>query len=64
MLTCTGTTNYKAPEMFCGGGYTALIDEWGAGVILYEMVEKHIPFGHEYLAERIDSIQKIDYQTG
>lgn len=63
MLTVTGSTNYKAPEMFSGGCYDELIDEWAVGVTLYEMVERHIPFEHEYLAERIESICRIDYKT-
>lgn len=35
MMTDTGTTEYKAPEMFSGGKYLENIDEWGAGIALY-----------------------------
>lgn len=61
MLTNTGTPDYKAPELYEGGGYTHAIDLWAAGVILFEMVEKRLPFQNEYLSETIRSITDIDY---
>ena len=56
MMTDTGTTQYKAPEMFSGGKYTEIIDEWGVGVVLFEIVERRLPFLSEY---QVDSIQNI-----
>lgn len=64
MMTVTGTTNYKAPEMFEGHRYTELVDEWSVGVVLYKLVEKHVPFNQEYLADRVEAIRRIDYDTG
>jgi serine/threonine protein kinase len=63
MMTDTGTTGYKAPEMLEGGKYTENIDEWAAGVVLYEMVEKRLPFKKEYLRDSIQSILEIDYEA-
>lgn len=50
MLTCTGTLQYKAPEMFRGGFYDELIDEWALGVTLYYLVSRRTPFESDYIA--------------
>ena len=64
MLTNTGTPDYKAPELYEGGSYTQAIDLWAAGVVLFEMVEKRLPFRRDYLADTIQSIIEIEYQLG
>jgi len=64
MITSTGTTEYKAPEMYEGGKYTESIDLWATGVVLYEMVERRLPFSKEYLNDSIQSILEIKYVEG
>ena len=57
MMTCTGTLQYKAPELFRGGGYDELIDEWAVGVTIYELMTGRKPFDSEYKATIIDNIE-------
>lgn len=64
MMTNTGTCEYKAPEIYEGGKYTEGIDVWALGVVLFEMVEKRLPFNKEYLSDTIQSIIEIDYEEG
>jgi serine/threonine protein kinase len=64
MLTNTGTDDYKAPELYEGGSYTQAIDLWAAGVVLFEMVEKRLPFREEYLLNTIRNIIEIVYIEG
>lgn len=45
--TMTGTSNYMAPEIIEGKGYTQYIDLWALGVILYECSCGPSPFGDE-----------------
>ena len=49
MMTFTGTTLYKAPEMVNGGFYTEKIDQWAAGVTLYKLITGKTPFESPYL---------------
>ena len=37
MLTKTGTTQYKSPEMF-GFFYTESVDMWALGIIVFELL--------------------------
>ena len=39
-----GTPYYMAPEMIRGEAYTAQIDVWSLGVLLYYSVSGHLPF--------------------
>lgn len=69
MLTATGTLQYKAPQMFTGGGYTEMVDSWAVGVSLYEMITGVTPFQtdkEEYLQDIIHSIlhKEINMQYG
>jgi len=64
MLTNTGTPDYKAPELYEGGSYSQLIDLWAVGVMLFEMVEKRLPFRREYLSDTIRSIVEVEYELG
>ena len=57
MMTCTGTLQYKAPELFRGGGYDELIDEWAVGVTIYELMTGKKPFDSEYKATIIENIE-------
>lgn len=61
MMTNTGTIQYKAPEMLEGGLYTEGVDEWAAGIVLYEMIEGRLPFSSEYLTDTIKNITEIEY---
>jgi len=62
MLTNTGTPDYKAPELYEGGSYTHAIDLWAAGVVLFEMVEKRLPFRKDYLTDTIKCIMDIEVE--
>ena len=33
-----GTLEYKAPEMLIGSSYNESVDNWAAGVVLYELI--------------------------
>lgn len=44
MMTNTGTLYYKAPELFRGGCYDELVDEWAAGVTIYKLIAGVTPF--------------------
>lgn len=44
MLTITGTLNYRAPQMFLGGGYDEKVDIWAAGITLYQLITGKTPF--------------------
>ena len=37
MMTKTGTVAFSAPEIFLARAYTAQVDIWSAGVVLYMM---------------------------
>lgn len=39
-----GTLEYKAPEMLIGSSYNESVDNWAAGVVLFELVEGRTPF--------------------
>lgn len=56
MITNTGTCEYKAPEIYAGGNYTESVDLWATGVLMYELIEKRLPFDREYLSDTIQCI--------
>lgn len=62
MMTNTGTCEYKAPEIYEGGFYTESIDLWAVGVVLFELVERRLPFHEEYVTDTIHSIIEINYK--
>jgi serine/threonine protein kinase len=39
-----GTLTYIAPEMLLCQGYTAAVDLWGAGILMYQMLCGELPF--------------------
>lgn len=57
MMTCTGTLQYKAPQLFRGGIYDELIDEWAVGVTIYQLLTGRKPFHSDYNATIIDNIE-------
>lgn len=38
-----GTSNWIAPEIICGKGYSSKVDIWAVGVLILEMTEKRPP---------------------
>ena len=36
-----------APEMFNGKGYSYNVDLWSLGIVLYELLEGHVPYGDD-----------------
>jgi serine/threonine protein kinase len=46
-----GTTQYMAPEMLTGNGYTCMVDVWSLGILFYEMLTGDIPFGGDSYEE-------------
>ncbi|KAH3764585.1 serine/threonine-protein kinase ATG1b [Pelomyxa schiedti] len=62
MTTC-GTPLYEAPEILQGSHrYTAAVDLWSAGVIIFEIVTGSVPFpgrNHRDLIHLIDTTQPV-----
>ncbi|CAE7026881.1 egl-4 [Symbiodinium sp. CCMP2592] len=44
-FTLVGTTHYMAPEVMRGKGYGLEVDVWALGIVLYELLCGHLPFG-------------------
>ncbi len=45
MCTPTGTSFYKAPEIWQAGGFTEKVDMWACAIILYEAFNGKPPYG-------------------
>ena len=56
--TICGCLYYMAPEVLMKKPYTAKVDIWALGVILYEMTFGHVPFDGESSEEILKSISK------
>lgn len=56
--TIAGTLAYMAPEVLRGEVATARSDVWALGVLLYEMVSGHLPFGGENRTDVVTAIVK------
>ena len=52
-----GTRAYSAPEIFEKKGYREKVDEWSAGVIMFNMLTGYEPFVGKTPSQRIDSIR-------
>ncbi len=43
-MSAIGTPHYMAPEILRGDRYSASADVWAFGVLVFELVERQIPF--------------------
>uniref|UniRef100_A0A6B2LA04 Protein kinase domain-containing protein n=1 Tax=Arcella intermedia TaxID=1963864 RepID=A0A6B2LA04_9EUKA len=61
----TGTTQYKAPEMFPPAKYTKAVDLWAVGITIYVCLTGRFVWAGEADDEVLDSIQsyRIDYDN-
>jgi serine/threonine-protein kinase len=55
-----GTIKYMSPEQARGLSVDARTDIWSLGVVLYEMVTGHVPFGGDTTSDVIASILKME----
>ena len=62
LRTCCGTPAYVAPEILKGKGYTAAVDMWSLGVILYVLLCGFPPFQHENTTKLFKLIQRAEYE--
>ena len=53
-----GTVPYMSPEQACGAPVDKRTDIWNVGVVLYEMVTGHAPFGGDTPSEVMTSIRE------
>lgn len=51
-FTMVGTDHYMAPEVMRGKGYGLEVDVWALGIILYELMCGHLPFGDNSESQR------------
>jgi serine/threonine protein kinase/ActR/RegA family two-component response regulator len=58
-ITVVGTFYYRAPEITHYKEYSTKIDIWSAGVVLYELIMKRVPFEGESkeIMRKIDSME-------
>lgn len=45
--TLVGTSEYMAPEVILGTGYTNVVDWWALGIIMHEFLLGPLPFGRD-----------------
>ncbi|PFH34585.1 aurora kinase [Besnoitia besnoiti] len=55
-----GTLDYLAPEMVRGGGHDWRVDLWGAGILLYEMLDGKPPFQSTRHLELVQQVLKAE----
>jgi serine/threonine protein kinase len=62
LLSKCGTPLYMAPELHMGEAYTACVDIWAMGVILYIMLSGTLPFYAETSREFCEVVTKAEYE--
>merc|ERR1711971_208246 len=60
--TQTGTPYYLSPELCNGEGYGSKSDIWALGIIVYEMINFHLPFNERGLGRLMKSITKSNFE--
>ncbi|PHJ25495.1 aurora kinase [Cystoisospora suis] len=59
-----GTLDYLAPEMIKGAGHDWRVDLWGAGILLYEMLDGKPPFQSTRHLELVQQVLKAKVNLG
>jgi len=44
MMSQTGKIEYNAPEILLDNSYNELVDIWAAGLSIYQMLTRNLPF--------------------
>lgn len=60
--TQTGTPYYLSPEICNGEGYGSKSDIWALGIIVYEMMNFHLPFNERGLGRLVRSITNSNFE--
>jgi serine/threonine protein kinase len=63
MLTQTGTPLFRAPEVVKNNIYGPNVDIWSAGLVLFYLQYKYLPFNSENLPQQIKEIIEFDIKT-
>lgn len=63
LRTACGSPAYAAPEMIQGCPYTKAADMWSAGILLYAMVARHLPFDDSNIQNLLQKVvfQEVQY---
>ena len=49
-LTLCRTVQYMSPEMIMRKPYNYKVDIWGLGILLFELIQGHVPFQGQFLS--------------
>ena len=63
-LTCCGTIEYMAPELFKKEKYGEKVDVWSLGVLLYEMLHGYAPYHGRREQDTVAMILKTQVEFG
>eukprot|EP00826_Nyctotherus_ovalis_P055429 TRINITY_DN7358_c0_g1_i14.p1 TRINITY_DN7358_c0_g1~~TRINITY_DN7358_c0_g1_i14.p1 ORF type:complete len:819 (+),score=264.67 TRINITY_DN7358_c0_g1_i14:151-2607(+) len=63
-VTCCGTIEYMAPEIFKREKYGEKVDVWSLGVLLYEMLHGYAPFHGRREQDTVAMIMKNQVEFG
>ena len=64
MMSQTGKIEYNAPEILLDNNYNELVDIWAAGLCIYQMLTRCLPFYDDNIVilEQIIKNQEVDFQ--
>ena len=51
MMSQTGKLEYNAPEILIDSSYNELVDIWAAGISIYQMLTRNLPFYDENIVK-------------